>query len=69
MKDLSPGAELTIDYAMIDGDVEERMDCSCGAATCRKVVTGNDWRLPELQARYVGSFSKYIEEWIIAGGK
>ena len=53
MHDIPAGAELTIDYAMIDGDPDERMECSCGAPECRKVITGNDWRLPELRWRYV----------------
>lgn len=62
MCDVSAGSELTIDYAMIDGDPSERMQCLCGTRQCRKVVTGNDWRLPELRQRYVGYFSRYIED-------
>jgi hypothetical protein len=61
MRDIAEGAELTIDYAMIDGDPSERMECSCGAPRCRKVITGDDWRLPELQKRYAGYFSRYLE--------
>jgi SET domain-containing protein len=45
MRDIPAGAELTIDYAMIDGHADERMACSCGAPECRKIITGNDWRL------------------------
>jgi len=30
MRDVPAGAELTIDYAMIDGDPQERMTCACG---------------------------------------
>src|SRR6266511_5168507 len=62
MHDIPAGSELTIDYAMIDGDPAERMECSCGAAECRRVITGSDWRAPELQRRYAGYFSRYIEE-------
>lgn len=62
MRDIAAGSELTIDYAMIDGDPLERMTCSCGAPDCRKVVTGNDWQLPELRRRYRGYFSRYLEE-------
>ena len=62
MRDIPAGAELTIDYAMIDGDPHERMSCSCGAAECRGLVTGDDWRRPELQRRYAGYFSRYLEE-------
>ena len=62
MRDISPGSELTIDYAMIDGDSAERMPCACGTHNCRTVVTGNDWRLPDLQRRYAGYFSRYIQD-------
>lgn len=62
MSNVPAGAELTIDYAMIDGDPSERMDCACGAANCRKVITGNDWKLPDLQRRYAGYFSRYIQD-------
>lgn len=60
MRDIPAGAELTIDYAMIDGDPEERMECSCGAKGCRKLITGDDWRNPDLQIRYQGYFSRYL---------
>jgi hypothetical protein len=62
IRDVPAGGELTIDYAMIDGDPSERMDCSCGASECRKVITGDDWRLPDLQRRYAGYFSRYIAD-------
>jgi len=62
MRDIPKGAELTMDYAMIDGDPAERMDCACGARECRKVVTGDDWRRPELQRRYAGFFSRYLAD-------
>ena len=68
MRDIPAGAELTIDYAMIDGDPRERMNCSCGVPACRKVVTGDDWRLPELQRRYAGYFSRYLSDRFGAGG-
>ena len=54
MQDIAAGSELTIDYAMIDGDPNERLECSCGAPECRRVITGNDWQRPELQQRYAG---------------
>jgi len=67
MRDIRAGTELTIDYAMIDGDPAERMDCACGARQCRTVITGSDWRRPELQQRYAGFFSRYIDDRIVAG--
>jgi len=68
MHDIPAGSELTIDYAMIDGDPAERMECSCGAPECRKMITGSDWRLPELRRRYAGYFSRYLQDRIAADG-
>ena len=66
LQDIPAEAELTIDYAMIDGDPTERMACACGASECRKIITGNDWRLPELQRRYAGYFSRYLHDRFMA---
>jgi hypothetical protein len=66
MRTIDAGEELTIDYAMIDGDPAERMAGTCAAETCRKIVTGSDWRLPELQRRYAGYFSRYLADRITA---
>jgi uncharacterized protein len=50
--DIAADAELTNDYATSTGEEDFTMPCRCGAEVCRGVVTGNDWRLPELQQRY-----------------
>ncbi|HEX2207266.1 MAG TPA: SET domain-containing protein-lysine N-methyltransferase [Longimicrobium sp.] len=60
MRDVDPGEELTTDYAMFD-DHEGSMDCACGRPTCRKVVDGRDWMRPDLQERYRGYFSWYLQ--------
>jgi len=57
MRDIPAGSELTIDYVMTDGDPVKRMECSCGAPECCKVITGDDWRLPALRQHYAGYFS------------
>ncbi len=51
---LAAGAELTIDYATQSGLSGWSITCACGTASCRGVVTGEDWRRPELQQRYAG---------------
>ena len=48
------GEELTNDYATSTGDPGFTMPCRCGATECRGTVTGEDWRLPQLQERYGG---------------
>ena len=59
-RDIEPGEELTFDYATCDTSDYDEFSCACGASTCRGTVTGRDWMLPELQARYAGWFSPYI---------
>lgn len=46
------GEEVTSDYATSTGVAGFAMACCCGSSLCRGVITGEDWRLPELQARY-----------------
>lgn len=60
MRDVAAGEELTTDYALFD-DCDDEMQCHCGAATCRKLISGRDWRLPELQRAYDGYFSAYLQ--------
>src|SRR5438094_2613034 len=62
MHHIPADTELTIDYAMIDGDPSERMECSCGAPECRHFITGDDWRSPQLRHRYRGYFSRYLQD-------
>jgi hypothetical protein len=60
MRDITPGEELTIDWATTDdGDYE--LDCHCGSPRCRRVVTGKDWMKPELQERYRGWFCWFLQ--------
>ncbi|HEX5132337.1 MAG TPA: SET domain-containing protein [Candidatus Krumholzibacteria bacterium] len=61
MRDIRAGEEITFDYATSDGSAYDEFECGCGARTCRKHVTGDDWRLPELQSRYAGYFSPYLQ--------
>jgi hypothetical protein len=53
--------ELTVDYALWETDPEWTIEaCRCGSPRCRGRVTGRDWRLPELQARYGEHFSPVV---------
>jgi hypothetical protein len=65
LRDIAAGEELTLDYATIDHDTEP-MACRCGAAGCRRVITGQDWRKPELRRKYGSYFAWYLLEKIRA---
>lgn len=61
LRDIQPDEEICIDYAMCDGSPYDEFTCACGAPDCRGQVTGNDWRKPDLQARYRGYFIPYLQ--------
>jgi len=61
MRDIAPGEEICYDYAMSDGSTYDEFECYCGEPTCRHRITGSDWMLPDLQQRYAGYFSPYIQ--------
>ncbi len=62
MRDIAAGEELTIDYALFLGDPEFAMECQCGAAACRGVVKGTDWMRTDVQERYPGWFSWWLQQ-------
>ncbi len=61
MRNIQAGEELTHDWATTDDDTYE-MPCNCGSQTCRKVITGQDWRRKDLQEKYGKHISWYLLE-------
>lgn len=59
MRNIEAGEELTHDWATTDFDTYE-MECKCGAPSCRKVITGQDWQRKDLQEKYGGYMSWYL---------
>ncbi|PZR74549.1 MAG: hypothetical protein DLM52_09240 [Chthoniobacterales bacterium] len=65
LRPIRAGEELTHDWCATDDD-SYSVECKCGAADCRKLLTGKDWQKPELQGKYAGYFSWYLEQKIAA---
>jgi SET domain-containing protein len=59
LREIEAGEELTHDWCTTDDD-DYSLECKCGAANCRKILTGKDWQRPELQKQYAGYFSAYL---------
>ncbi len=53
-RDIAAGEELTNDYATSTADPGFLLRCHCESTRCRGMVSGDDWQIPELQARYDG---------------
>lgn len=61
MRDIAAGEELTHDWATTD-DLDYEIDCNCNSPKCRGKITGKDWKKKELQEKYRGYFSWYIQQ-------
>lgn len=62
MRDIQKGQEVTMDYATCVTSSFFNMKCLCGSKSCRKFITGNDWKKKVLQKKYRGFFQPYIAE-------
>lgn len=66
MRDVAADEQVTFDYALVLNLDTYQFECRCNSQSCRKIVTGKDWQLPELQCRYDGWFQWYLQEKINA---
>jgi len=66
MRPIHANEEITFDYAMClhaaPGAPRYELGCHCGQPNCRKIVTEDDWQIPDLQRRYDGYFQWYLQE-------
>jgi len=66
MRVIPAGEEVTFDYGTVlypvPGCPPYRLECGCGSPLCRGMVTDNDWQRLDLQRRYAGWFSWYLQE-------
>ena len=63
-RDIACGEELTFDYSTWEIDQNWHLPgrCNCGSGTCRKIVTGRDWRMRGLQRKYDTHFLPCLAE-------
>ena len=61
-RDIEPGEEVTVDYALFTTQSNWMLDtrCRCGSLHCRRIITGDDWLREDVQERYQGHFSPFI---------
>jgi hypothetical protein len=65
LRKIAAGEELTHDWATTDDD-DYTLACRCGATECRGIITGKDWQREDLQRKYRGLFSWYLQRKIDA---
>lgn len=61
MRDIGKDEELTVDYAFIDNE-DYSFECTCGSNNCRRIITGFDWKIKELQDKYYEYFAQYLKD-------
>ena len=61
MRYIEVGEEPAHDWVMTDDD-DYDMECKCGAVSCWKRITGQDWCRKDLQENYRGYLSWYLVE-------
>lgn len=61
IRDILPDEELTVDYAFIDNE-DYVFECTCGSSNCRRIITGYDWKIKDLQNRYYAYFAQYLKD-------
>lgn len=62
-RDIMAGEELTQDYALYTTSPTWILKpCGCGTSVCRQVITGNDWQRADVQERYRGHFSPFLNK-------
>lgn len=61
IRDIQKDEELTYDYCMTESDSRYKLNLHCDKFTCRKILSGDDWKDQELQKKYGKYFSNYIK--------
>lgn len=61
MHDVPAGQELLTDYALAVSDPAFLLRCHCESYRCRQMVAGDDWRIPQLEARYEGWWAPAVQ--------
>jgi uncharacterized protein len=62
IRDIKNGEELSYDYGLIESNQIFKMTCKCKSKNCRKIITGNDWKLLMRDK----SKNKYIHPFLIS---
>jgi hypothetical protein len=61
LRDIAADEEIRYDYAMSDCSPDLFFTCHCATSQCRGTIAPDDWMRPDLQARYRGYFSPYLQ--------
>jgi uncharacterized protein len=58
IRDVSADEEFCFDYGLLYTNPNFRLDCGCGKADCRGIITGNDWKDPVFRLKNIHMMQK-----------
>lgn len=64
MRTIRKNEELVWDYGFDETNPSFKMKCTCGGKQCRKIVTGNDWKILMSYAQKAKYFSQQLKNFI-----
>jgi len=67
IRQIKRGEELSYDYGLVESNPDFSMRCTCGGESCRRIVTGNDWKDKAFQARHRDHMHPHLRHLIPVG--
>src|SRR3989338_2964153 len=64
IRNIDEGEELSWDYGYDEHNPDFKMNCLCGSEKCRKIITGNDWKILMKDGGKYPFFSPKLKEFI-----
>lgn len=64
-RDIHAGEELSYDYGLVESNPKFRMECTCGYIACRKVITGEDWKILRQDPKIAVQMHPFLRERIL----
>ena len=65
LRKIKKGEELVWDYGYDEHNPTFKMNCVCGSNHCRKVITGNDWKVLIKNENKYKNFSPKLKKFIL----
>lgn len=62
VRDIKNREELSYDYGLVESNPKFKMKCTCGSRTCRKIITGNDWKDPVFRKKHLKFMYPFLPE-------
>ncbi len=66
IRDIESGEELAYDYGLAESNPAFLMECNCGSANCRRMITGSDWKTEAFIAKNRDCMHPHLRRLVLA---